>query len=370
LLYWLLRRVQADAALELQLVVTGMHLSQKYGMTVQQIVADGFSADAMVDLKLDGDTPKDITSAMGRALIGFAGTFEKLQPDIVVVLGDRFEIFAAAQAAMMARIPIAHIHGGELTEGALDDAMRHSITKMAHLHFVASEAYRRRVMQLGEAPDRIWTVGAPGVDAIHKLKLLDRTELAEKLAFDLHGPYFLMTYHPVTLLEDQHDEGLEALCSALDDFPDHRLLVTGVNADPGHDRIRERLDAFAAERSGRVFLRTSLGQLHYLSAMAHADAVVGNSSSGLIEAPALGVPTVNVGARQRGRARGVSIIDVDSDREQIAAAIRRAITAEFRAAAKVARRLSGDGSASDRIVDVLRDMVLDGILMKRFQDCT
>jgi UDP-N-acetylglucosamine 2-epimerase (non-hydrolysing) len=368
LLYWLLRGIEAEPGLQLQLVVTGMHLAPQFGMTVDHIEADGFVPDARVDMQLHGDTPKAITTSMGVGLIGFAEAFDTLKPDVVVVLGDRTEIFAAAQAAMVARIPIAHIHGGELTEGLIDEAIRHAITKMAHLHFVSAEEYRKRVIQLGEAPDRVWNVGAPGLDAIRKATLLDRTALSQQLDFDLTKPFFLVTYHPVTLADHADDPGAEALFAALETFPDHQVVITGVNADAGHEAIRKRIVAFAAANPGRVLERTSLGQLRYLSAMALTDAVIGNSSSGLIEAPALKVPTVNIGERQRGRLRASRVIDVDPDKAAIIAAITKALGPEFRAMTKAATSLFGDGTASDRMVRVLRDHPLDGILMKRFQD--
>jgi len=368
LLYWLLRGIQAEPGLHLQLVVTGMHLSPQFGMTVDQIEADGFVADAKVDMQLTGDTPKALTRSMGLGLIGFAEAFESLQPDVVVVLGDRYEIFAAAQAATVARIPIAHIHGGELTEGLIDEAIRHAITKMAHLHFVAAEEYRKRVVQLGEAADRVWNVGAPGLDAIRKLNLLGRDALSKELEFDVTRPFLLVTYHPVTLAGDGDDKGAEALFDALETFTDHAVVITGVNADTGHDDIRKRIAGFVAAHTDRALARTSLGQLRYLSAMAHADAVIGNSSSGLIEAPALKVPTVNIGERQRGRLRAQSVIDVDTSKAAVVAAIKQALSAEFRAKAKAAASMFGDGTASEKMVRILRDHPLQGILMKRFQD--
>lgn len=368
LLYWLLRGIQAEPSLQLQLVVTGMHLSPEFGMTVNQIEADGFVADAQVDMKLAGDTPKALTRSIGLGLIGFADTFESLQPDIVVVLGDRYEIFAAAQAAMVARIPIAHIHGGELTEGLIDDAIRHAITKMAHLHFVSAEEYRKRVIQLGEAADRVWNIGAPGLDAIRKLTLLDCAALSKELEFDVTQPFLLVTYHPVTLAADGDDSGAEALFGALETFTDHAVVITGVNADTGHDGIRKRIAAFVAAHPDRALARTSLGQLRYLSAMAHADVVVGNSSSGLIEAPALKVPTVNIGERQRGRLRAASVIDADTTRAAVVAAINYALSPEFRSKSKAAASIFGDGTASEKMVRILRDHPLQGILMKRFQD--
>lgn len=368
LLYWLLRGIQAEPSLQLQLVVTGMHLSPQFGMTVNQIKADGFIADVKVDMQLTGDTPKALTRSMGVGLIGFADAFESLQPDIVVVLGDRYEIFAAAQAAMVARIPIAHIHGGELTEGLIDEAIRHAITKMAHLHFVSAEEYRKRVIQLGEAADRVWNVGAPGLDAIRKRALLDRAALSKELEFDVTRPFLLVTYHPVTLAADGDDSGAEALFGALETFTDHAVVITGVNADAGHVGIRKRIAAFVAAHPGRALARTSLGQLRYLSAMAHADAVVGNSSSGLIEAPALKVPTVNIGERQRGRLRAASVIDADTAMTPVVAAIKQALTVEFRRKTKAAASNFGDGTASEKMVRILRDHPLQGILMKRFQD--
>jgi UDP-hydrolysing UDP-N-acetyl-D-glucosamine 2-epimerase len=368
LLYWLLREIQAEPSLQLQLVVTGMHLAPQFGMTVQQIKADGFVPDAKVDMQLSGDTPKALTKSIGAGLIGFADAFDKLQPDIVVVLGDRFEIFAAAQAAMVARIPIAHIHGGELTEGSIDEAIRHAITKMSHLHFVSAEPYRRRVIQLGEDPDRVWNVGAPGLDTIRKLKILDRTELSRRLDFDLTKPFFLVTYHPVTLAAESVEEGAEALFAALEEFIDHNVIVTGVNADTGHEGIRRRIAGFAAAHPGRVLVRVSLGQRFYLSALAHADAVIGNSSSELIEAPALKIPAVNIGDRQRGRLRSPGVIDVEADRTAIAAAISKAVSREFREVAQSSASIFGDGHASEQIVRILRDHRLEGILMKRFWD--
>ncbi|MDO8877141.1 MAG: UDP-N-acetylglucosamine 2-epimerase [Pseudolabrys sp.] len=366
LLYWLLRGIQAEPSLQLQLVVTGMHLSPQFGMTVNQIEADGFAADAKVDMQLTGDTPKALTRSMGLGLVGLADAFESLQPDIVVVLGDRYEIFAVAQAAMVARIPIAHIHGGELTEGAIDDAIRHAITKMAHLHFVAAEEYRKRVIQLGEAADRVWNVGAPGLDAIRKLTLLDRAALSKELEFDVTRPFFLVTYHPVTLAAA--DEGAEPLFRALETFADHVFVITGVNADTGHEGIRQQTVAFAKAYPGRVLVRASLGQLRYLSAMAHADAVIGNSSSGLIEAPALKVPTVNIGERQRGRLRPPSVIDVENDTNEITAAIKKALNPEFRDALRSAESIFGDGFATEKMIEVLRDHPLKGILRKHFHD--
>lgn len=368
LLYWLLKEIQADPALQLQLVVTGMHLSPRFGMTIHQIEADGFVPDARVEMLLSSESAVGIAKSMGLGTIGFAEALDRLHPDILVVLGDRFEIFAAAQAAMLARVPIAHIHGGELTEGLVDEAIRHSLTKMSHLHFVATDEYRNRVIQLGESPQRVWTVGACGIDAIRRMRLLNRDELSVAIGFDVTSPYFVVTYHPVTLADDQAACGAGALFAALESFPEHKVVVTGVNADTGHGAVSREIEAFAAAHPGRVFSSVSLGQLRYLSALAHADAVIGNSSSGLIEAPALKVPTVNVGDRQRGRVRAASVIDVGDDQQEIVAGIARALTPGFRAAIRDAECPFGDGHSAEKIVKVLAEWPLQGLLIKQFHD--
>ena len=368
LLYWLLKEIQADPALQLQLVVTGMHLSPQFGLTIKQIEADGFVPDARVEMLLSSDTAVGIAKSMGLGTIGFAEALDRLRPDILVVLGDRFEIFAAAQAAMLARVPIAHIHGGELTEGVIDEAVRHSLTKMSHLHFVATDEYRNRVIQLGESPQRVWTVGACGIDAIRRMRLLDRDELSVAIGFDVTSPYFVVTYHPVTLADDQAACAAGALFAALESFPEHKVVVTGVNADAGHAAVSREIEAFAAAHPERVFSSVSLGQLRYLSALAHADAVIGNSSSGLIEAPALKVPTVNVGDRQRGRVRAASVIDVGDNQQEIVAGIARALTPGFRAVIRDAQCPFGDGHSAEKIVKVLAEWPLQGLLIKQFHD--
>jgi UDP-hydrolysing UDP-N-acetyl-D-glucosamine 2-epimerase len=362
----LLKGIAADPRLTLQLAVTGMHLSPEFGLTVRQIEADGFVPDARVDMLLASATPAGVAKSLGLGVIGFADALDRLRPDLLVVLGDRFEILAAAQAAMILRIPIAHIHGGELTEGLIDEAIRHSLTKMSHLHFVAAEPYRQRVIQLGEAPERVWTVGAPGLDSIRLIPCPSRAELSESLGFDLTEPYFLVTYHPVTL--DPAGGGAVPLLAALAEFPGHRILFTGVNADPDNAPIREAIAAFAAARPGRVHAAVSLGQTRYLGALAHADAVIGNSSSGILEAPSLHVPTVNIGDRQRGRLRAASVIDASEDAVAIAAALRRALSGEFRAGLAAMQSPFGDGHASERMLEIIASHPLEGLLMKRFWD--
>ena len=366
-LYWLMREIADHRRLELQIVVTGMHLAPRFGDTWRQIERDGFAIDAKVEMLLDGDSPVAVTKSMGLGLIGMADALERLKPDAVVVMGDRFEALVAAQAAMMARLPLAHIHGGEKTEGVIDDAVRHAITKMAHIHFVAAEPYRDRVIQLGENPTRVHLVGAPGLDHLGRTRLLGRKALAGSLDFNLGNSYFLVTYHPVTLRR-RPAAGIGALLKALDRFPEQRVVITGVNADMGNDTIGRALADFASTRTDRVILRTSLGQRLYLSAMKHCATVIGNSSSGLVEAPALGIPTVNIGNRQRGRLRATSVIDCGESPSSITAAIRRALDPAFRRAARRTVSPFGDGRASARIAQILTDVDVDDLVIKHFHD--
>jgi len=367
LLYWLLREIQGDPRIQLQLAVTGRHLAPGFGLTLRQIEADGFTLDARVDMLVASDTPAGIGKSIGLGVIGFADAFANLKPDLIVILGDRFEIFAAAQAAMVAKIPIAHIHGGELTEGLIDEAIRHSLTKMSHLHFVSAERYRDRVIQLGEAPDRVWNVGALGLDAIRFLPRLDRETLSTTIGFNLRQPYFLVTYHPLTLFNSGR-EAVDAIFTAIDDFPDYQILITGVNADTGNEVIREAIRDFYASNPGRVHVVESLGQYRYLSAMAHAEVVVGNSSSALIEGPTLRVPTVNIGNRQRGRIRANTVLDAEENHHSISQAIRTALSPVFRKGLKKVASPFGDGNAAQRIRQVLAEHPLQDLLVKRFWD--
>ncbi len=368
LLYWLLKEIEADHDIALQLVVTGMHLAPQFGLTVGVIEDDGFAIDERVDMVLDGDTGLAVAQAMGRGVIGMAETLARLRPDILVVLGDRFEILAAAQAAMMLGVPIAHVHGGEVTEGAVDDAIRHAITKMAHLHFAAAEPYRQRIIQLGEAPERVFTVGALGLDNIERIRLPDPPELEKTLGFELGEGFFLLTYHPETLGAGEPGEIVREVLGALDAFPDRKVLITGVNADAGNRGIARALADYAKGNAGRVCLRTSLGQLHYLSALKHCALVIGNSSSGIIEAPALGTPTVNIDDRQKGRLRASSVVDCPGDRADIVAAIHRCLEKEAAGGARSPCSPYGTSGACERIRDILKNVPLDLILVKPFHD--
>ena len=358
LLYWLMKEVGADPDLQLQIIATGMHLSPEYGSTYQQIETDGFSIDAKVEMLLSSDSPVGLAKSMGLGVIGFADALDQLEPDILVVLGDRFEILAAAQAAMVARIPIAHIHGGETTEGAFDESIRHAITKMAQWHFVAAEPYRKRVIQLGETSDRVFNFGAPGLDHLQRLEWIDRPSLEKSLAIKLDPPVFLVTYHPATLSQQKPIAALNELLAALDEFPQATTIFTYPNADTGGRALIERLDQWVATNRHHAKAFVSLGQHRYLNLMHEADVVIGNSSSGLTEAPALKKATVNIGNRQKGRLRASSIIDASEEKELIVAAINKALSKEFRAELPFTKSLYGSGDVSRRIKDTLKTVTL------------
>ena len=368
LLYWVLRGIEKADDLELQLVVTGMHLSPEFGYTYRQIEADGFLITRRVEMLLSSDTAAGIGKSMGIGMLGFADAFESLQPDIVLLLGDRFELLAAASVALVTALPIAHIHGGEVTTGAFDEAIRHSITKMSHLHFTATERYRQRVIQLGEDPGRVFNVGAPGLDNIRRLKLLDRSALEEVIGMSLGTHSLLVTWHPVTLEPDRTREDFQALLEALDLFNNVKLIFTKANADTEGRIINQMIDDYVAEQAGRAVAYTSLGQLLYLSTMKHVDGVVGNSSSGIIEAPSLCTGTVNIGDRQRGRVRAASVIDCDPDKKSIKAALETLLGDDFQGTLRDIENFYGSGDVSEKIVEVLRGYSLMSILKKSFYD--
>lgn len=368
LLAGLIRLLDSDPEVELRLVVTGSHLEARFGATVTAIEADGFAIDARVGMDLSGDAPVDTARAMARGLTGLTEAFQRLRPDLVVVLGDRYEIMAAAQAAMLCRIPMAHLHGGEASEGAMDEAIRHAVTKMAHLHCVAAEPYRRRVIQMGEQPERVFTVGAMALDSLAGQRAMPRAELERRLELPSGARYFLVTYHPVTLAGSEPGAAVTALASALDSFPDHHVIVTGVNADPGHDAVAKAIDHWCGTRPRRVRAVVSLGQMLYAAAMAGAEAVVGNSSSGIIEAPFLGTPTVNLGIRQRGRVRAASVIDCGETEPEIRAALTRSVDPAFKAEAARSAYPFGTPGAARRVAGILKSAPLEGLLLKTFHD--
>lgn len=359
--------LMARADVECQVVVTGSHLSVEHGATASEIESSGVPIAWRVDLGLHGDSALETGQAMGRAVIGFADAYHALQPDLIVVLGDRYEILAAVSAAAVASIPVAHLHGGELSEGAVDDALRHAITKLSHLHFVAAEPYRQRVVQLGEAPERVVVVGGMGVDLARHTPLWSRERLALDTGFVFGARNLIVTFHPVTLDQQQGDAELEALLQALGSMTETHLLFTLPNADVGNAGIRARILAFVtAHASAWAF--PSLGFVRYLSFVAASDGVVGNSSSGLIEAPALGVGTLNVGGRQAGRLRASSVIDCVAERGSIEAALAQMFSPEFRASLSEIRNPYGEGGGADEVVRVLCMTESAGLLVKHFHD--
>jgi GDP/UDP-N,N'-diacetylbacillosamine 2-epimerase (hydrolysing) len=368
LLFWLLREIESDPRLELQLAVTGMHLEKRFGRTVREIRRDGFRIASEVPIRLVSDTPAAVANSMGMATAGFARAFAKLRPDIIVVLGDRFEIFAAAAAAVVACIPLAHIHGGETTEGAIDEAFRHSLTKMSHVHFAAAEAYRGRIIQMGEDPRRVHTVGALGLDNIRKLGLLGRRELEGRLGIRLARRNLLVTFHPATLEAGAAAAQFRNLLAALGELDDCALIFTMPNADPGGRALFPLVEAFVAEDPGSRVAFDSMGSLFYLSAMAAADAVVGNSSSGILEAPSLKIATLNIGDRQRGRLRAASVVDCGTTLAQIRGGLRRIQSAAFRRKLEGTISPYGRPGASRKIAKILAELDLDGLVRKPFHD--
>lgn len=320
----LIKRINDDNEVELQLVVTGMHLSPEFGLTYHEIEEDGFCITDKNEMLLSSDTPNGITKSIGLATIGFADIFTRNEPDMIVLLGDRYEIFAAATAAMIHRIPIAHIHGGELTEGLVDEAIRHSITKMSILHFASTEEYRKRIIQMGEQRDRVFNVGALGVENIKSQKLLSKRELEESIGFKLDRPYVIVTFHPVTLEKNTSRRQFKNLLDALSDLKLYKVIFTKANSDTDGRVINNLIDEFVNRNSNRAIAFTSLGIKRYLSAMNYADMVIGNSSSGLLETPSFHIPTVNIGNRQQGRIKAESIIDCGNETAEIIDAIRKA----------------------------------------------
>lgn len=354
LLYWLMKEIAEDSELQLQIIATGMHLSPEFGLTYRQIEADGFAIDAKVEMLLSSDTPVGVAKSMGLGVIGIADALSGLQPDILVVLGDRFEILAAAQAALVLQIPIAHIHGGETSEGAFDEGIRHAISKLAQWHFVAAESYRKRVVQMGESPDRVFNYGAPGLDQLSRLNWLTRQELELALEIQLSEPVFLVTYHPVTLADGNTVASMTELLNALESFTNATVIFTYPNADTGGRDLIECIDRFVEQHHATSRAFVSLGQQRYLSLMREADVIVGNSSSGLTEAPALKKATVNIGDRQKGRLKAASVIDADENCQDITRAIQLALSDAFCADLPETVSLYGQGSVSQKIKSTLK----------------
>lgn len=366
LLRGLLQEIEAEPTLQMQILASGMHLSPEFGMTIQEIRADGFEPDETVEILLSSDTPPAICKSMGLALIGYGEALQRLNPDMVVVLGDRFETFCMAAATQVCRVPLAHIHGGETTEGAIDEAFRHGITKMSHLHFASCEAYRSRIIQLGEAPDRVFNVGALGVEKIRRTTLMNCSELTESIGFNLEKPYFLVTFHPVTLEKDTSERQIRSLLDALDAFPEFNMIFTKANADTNGRVINHMIDEYAKKRPERCLAVSSLGAFRYLSAMKYATAVIGNSSSGIVETPSFKIPTINIGDRQKGRVRAESVVDCEPSDASIKAAIYKGISREFRQGLKDTENPYEKADTACEIVSVIAVSDLAGLLKKRF----
>jgi GDP/UDP-N,N'-diacetylbacillosamine 2-epimerase (hydrolysing) len=367
LLRWVMDGILQEPNLELQIIATGMHLSPEFGLTYQEIERDGFHIDRKIEMLLSSDTPVGLSKSMGLGLIGFGEALQQLQPDLMLVLGDKYEIFSAVAAALVARIPVAHLHGGESTEGAFDEAIRHSITKMSHMHFVAADEYRKRVIQLGEHPDRVFLVGGLGIDNIKKLDLLDRPALEAALEFKLGSKNLLVTFHPVTLENATSARQMTELLVALGELKDTHLIFTMPNADTNGRVLIDMIKQFVSDHPhARSY--SSLGQLQYLSCVSHVDGVVGNSSSGLAEVPSFGKGTINIGDRQQGRLKAESVVDCVPEGESISAALQKLYSNAFQATLKTVSNPYGEGGASEKIVKILQEFPLVKLLKKSFYD--
>ena len=368
LLRWLIEDLKEKPNVLVQLVVTGSHLSQEHGYTYDLILNDGHVADYLVDISVEGDSGADVARSMGRATSGFAECFEQLKPDLIVVLGDRFEILSAVQVALPMRIPVAHIHGGEVTEGAIDDSIRHAVTKLSHLHFASCEEYRLRILQLGENPERVWNTGSIALDNFERLKLLSSQVVREKYCGGVDsGKLALLTYHPTTLYPESDLEILNNIIAALMENEEFQVIATEANADAGGKRINQRLHEIASSFN-QIEVFASLGQVGYLSALAVSDLVIGNSSSGIVEAPSLGTPTINVGSRQDGRMKAASVIDVDGSLDSLRSAVKFSLSAEMQNRVKGLVSPFGNSGATFQISEIISTVNLEELLVKKFCD--
>lgn len=365
LLSGLMRAIQDDSELELQVIATNMHLSPEFGLTYRDIEADGFHIDKKVLMLLSSDTANATAKSVGLGFMGFADAYEDLKPDMIVVLGDRYEIVSAVSTALFYKIPVAHLHGGEITEGAYDDCIRHAITKMSHLHFTSTEEYRKRVIQLGEDPDRVFNVGAPGIENIKKVPLMSREELEATFdGFTLGDKCLLVTYHPVTLENETAAEQIRNLLSALDELPDYKVIFTLPNSDTDGRIIIRLINEYVAKHPGRAVAYPSLGLRRYLSALKYVKAAVGNSSSGIIEVPSFGIPTLNIGDRQKGRLAAESVVDCGTGKEEILSGLHKILSLDF-STENVRNPYEGKNTTAD-ILHVLKTFPLEGLIQKSF----
>ena len=367
LLYWLMKEIEEDDNLKLQLIVTGMHLSPEFGLTYK-IIEKEFKIDKKIEMLLSSDTPIGISKSMGLAQISFSEAYEELNPDIIVILGDRYEMLSASISAMIARIPIAHLHGGEKTEGVIDESIRHSISKMSSLHFTATQEYRTRVIQLGEHPSRVFNIGGLGIENIKRLKLLTKKEFEKSIDFKLNKKNILLTFHPVTLENGTAKDQFEELLNAVDELGNMNIIFTKANSDTDGRIINEMIDEYVLQNSNKSISFVSLGQLRYLSALNFVDAVIGNSSSGILEAPSFQIATINIGDRQKGRIKADSVIDCKPKKEDILKAFTLLYTNEFQKKLKIVKNPYGDGCVSKEIVNILKREDLTNIIKKTFYD--
>lgn len=368
----IIAKLNAAEEFDVRIVVTGAHLSPEFGLTYREIERDGFIIDEKIEMLLSSDTPSSVTKSMGLAMIGFADYFEKFKPDLLIVLGDRYETLAVVIAAANQRIPVAHLYGGETTQGAIDESIRHAITKFSYLHFTSTEEYRRRVIQLGEEPERVFNVGAIGIENILNEKLMSKEELGKELNIDLKKrPYAMVTFHPVTLEENSAEKQIRALLEACREYGDINFIFTKANADEQGRVINRIIDEYAIKYENMAAF-TSLGTVKYLSALKYCSIVIGNSSSGLMEAPVFGIPTVNIGDRQKGRIQASSVINCEPVKEDILRAIETALSDSFAKKAKETVSPYGDGHTSDKVIEVIKEYLLDKKidLKKKFYDCT
>ena len=367
LLYWLMKEISDDADLCLQIIVTGMHLSPEFGLTYKEIEKE-FRIDKKIEMLLSSDTAIGVSKSMGLAQISFSEAYEEMKPDILVVLGDRYEIFSAVAASMISRIPVAHIHGGEATEGLIDESIRHSITKMSHLHFTATEQYMKRVIQLGENPQRVFNVGGMGIDNINKLDLLTKKEFEKSIGSNLNKKNIIVTFHPVTLEKTTAKKQFQELLYALDELHETNVIFTKANSDVDGRVINEMIDEYVALNPVSSIAFKSLGQVRYLSALKYVDVVVGNSSSGLIEAPSFKVGVINIGDRQKGRVKATCVIDCEPTKEKIVKAFLKVYSSEFKKTISNTVNPYGAGGASTKVKDTLKNTDTTNILKKIFYD--
>lgn len=362
LLSGLIKAIYNDNNLQLQIIATNMHLSPEFGLTYQEIEKDGFLIDKKVEMLLSSDTPNATAKSVGLGTIGFADAYEDLKPDMIVVLGDRYEILSAVSTALFYKIPIAHLHGGEITEGAYDDCIRHAITKMSHLHFTSTEEYRNRVIQMGEQPERVFNVGAIGIENIKKIPLMSKKELEESIDFEITDKCLLVTYHPVTLENSTAEEQSRNLLSALERHKDYRIIFTMPNSDTNGRVIMQQIEKFVENNKERVIAFKSLGLKRYLSVLQYVSAVAGNSSSGIVEVPSFGIPTLNIGDRQKGRLAADSVVNCGTSKEEILEGLERVLHIEKK---EITNPYEGKNTTAD-ILQVLKTYPLEGLIQKSF----